>query len=147
MNRINNAVNNFEKGYNCSQAVFLAYANKYGLSEDIALKMASSFGGGMGRLREVCGAVTAMFAIAGLEKGYIEYDNDDIKAEHYQFIQLLAEKFKEEHASLICRELLGLEKGKISSTPTKRTEEFYNTRPCADFIKTASNIIEEYILK
>lgn len=147
MTKVYEAVNNFEKGYNCSQAVFLAYANRYGINEELALRMASSFGGGMGRLREVCGAVTAMFAIAGLERGYTDFDNDDLKAKHYEFIQFLAQKFREKNNSIICRELLGLDGDIISSAPTKRTKEFYETRPCGDFIKIASEIIEEYVLK
>ena len=147
MSRVKNAIENFENGCNCAQAVFLAYADKYGMDENIALKLSSSFGGGMGRLREVCGAVSAMFAIAGLEKGYTELDNDDVKAQHYEFIQFLAQKFKEKNNSIICRDLLGLDKNDISSKPTKRTKEFYETRPCGDYIKIAAEIIEEFVLK
>ena len=91
----------FKEGYNCAQSVFLTYADKYGFNKDTALKLSSSFGGGMGRLREVCGAVSAMFMIAGLESGYIENNNDEIKAEHYTRIQNLANEFKKKHGTII----------------------------------------------
>ena len=98
------AVENFENGYNCAQSVFLAYAQDYGINKEMALKLSSSFGGGMGRLREVCGAVTAMFAIAGLEKGYTSNNDDDAKAKHYELIQNLAEEFKKEYNTILCRD-------------------------------------------
>lgn len=141
------AVNNFKQGYNCAQSVFLAFAEDLGFDKDTALKLSSSFGGGMGRLREVCGAVSSMFLIAGLKKGYTEPNNDEIKGEHYKRIQDLAEKFKSEHQTIICRELLGLPDGADSPEPSKRTEEYYQTRPCEHFIRTASEIIEREILK
>ena len=100
----------------------------------------------MGRLREVCGAVSSMFAIAGLKNGYTEPDNDEIKAEHYARIQALAEKFKAKHETIICRELLGLPEGADSPIPSERTEQYYQERPCEHFIKTAAEIIEQEIL-
>ena len=140
------AVNNFKMGYNCAQSVFLAFAEDFGFDKDTALKLSSSFGGGMGRLREVCGAVSSMFAIAGLKNGYTEPDNDEIKAEHYARIQALAEKFKAKHETIICRELLGLPEGAHSPIPSERTEQYYQERPCEHFIKTAAEIIEQEIL-
>lgn len=140
------AVNNFKMGYNCAQSVFLAFAEDFGFDKDTALKLSSSFGGGMGRLREVCGAVSSMFAIAGLKNGYTEPDNDEIKAEHYARIQALAEKFKAKHETIICRELLGLPEGADSPIPSERTEQYYQERPCKHFIKTAAEIIEQEIL-
>lgn len=140
------AVNNFKSGYNCAQAVFLAFAPDFGLDKETALKLSSSFGGGMGRLREVCGAVSSMFAIAGLIKGYTEPNNDTIKGEHYARIQSLAEKFKSEHKTIICRELLGLPEGADEPTPSKRTEQYYKERPCEYFIRTAAEILEQKIL-
>ena len=100
----------------------------------------------MGRLREVCGAVSSMFAIAGLKHGYTSPDDDEIKAKHYELIQKLAEKFKTQHDSIICRELLGLPEGADSPIPSKRTEEYYQERPCELFIRTAAEIIEKDIL-
>lgn len=140
------AVNNFKTGYNCAQSVFLAFAEDFGFDKETALKLSSSFGGGMGRLREVCGAVSSMFAIAGLKDGYTEPDNDEIKAEHYTRIQALAEKFKSKHETIICRELLGLPDGADDPTPSKRTEQYYQERPCEHFIRTAAEIIEQEIL-
>ena len=141
------AVENFKLGYNCAQSVFLAFAEDFGFDKSTALKLSSSFGGGMGRLREVCGAVSAMFAIAGLKQGYTSNNDDDVKAKHYEFIQFLAEKFKSETGSIICRELLNLEEGPDSPIPSKRTAEYYAERPCEYFVKLASEIIEDKILK
>lgn len=140
------AVSYFKLGYNCAQSVFLAFAEELGFDKNTALKISSSFGGGMGRLREVCGAVSSMFAVAGLTKGYTEPDNDDKKAAHYTLIQNLAEKFKSEHDTIICRELLGLKEGADIPEPSKRTEEYYQTRPCENFIRTAADIIEKELL-
>ena len=140
------AVNNFKTGYSCAQSVFLAFAEKCGLDDDTALKLSSSFGGGMGRLREVCGAVTSMFAIAGLLKGYTSPDDDIAKTKHYELIQKLAEKFKQKYPSIICRELLELPEGADSPVPSKRTEEYYQTRPCEAFVRYAAEIIEQELL-
>lgn len=140
------AVNNFKSGYNCAQSVFLAFASEFGFDDETALKLSSSFGGGMGRLREVCGAVSSMFAIAGLKKGYTSPNDDNAKAEHYEFIQALAEKFKSKYGTYICRELLELPEGADSPIPSKRTEEYYQTRPCEAFVRYASEIIEREIL-
>ena len=140
------AVNNFKQGYNCAQSVFLAFAEDFGFDKETALKLSSSFGGGMGRLREVCGAVSSMFAIAGLKYGYIEPDNDEVKAKHYELIQSLAEKFKSKYGTIICRELLELPEGADSPIPSKRTEEYYATRPCEAFVRYAAEIVEEMLL-
>lgn len=141
------AANYFNNGYNCAQSVFLTYAKDFGITEDMALKLSSSFGGGMGRLREVCGAVSAMFMVAGLAKGYTEPNNDTLKAEHYKRIQELTKQFKEKHGTIICRELLGETDGKDSSfVPSKRTAEYYTKRPCEQFIKDACEILDEKIM-
>ena len=140
------AVNNFKTGYSCAQSVFFAFAEKCGLDDDTALKLSSSFGGGMGRLREVCGAVTSMFAIAGLLKGYTSPDDDIAKTKHYELIQALSEKFKLKYPSIICRDLLELPEGKDSPIPSKRTEEYYQSRPCEAFVKYAAEIIEQELL-
>lgn len=140
------AVNNFREGYNCAQSVLLAFANKVGLKENEALKLASSFGGGMGRLREVCGAVSAMFMIAGILKGYTEPNNDIVKANHYKLIQDLAAEFKSKYGTIICRELLGLDGTEFSPIPSARTDEYYKERPCEEFIKCAAEIVEEELI-
>ena len=141
------AVNNFKTGYNCAQSVFLAFAEDFGLDKETALKLSSSFGGGMGRLREVCGTVSSMFAIAGLKEGYTSPNDDEIKALHYELIQKLAEEFKSQTGSYICRDILGLEQEKDVPIPSKRTEEYYEERPCENCIKIASQIIEKNLLK
>lgn len=140
------AANNFREGYNCAQSVLLAFANQVGLKEDEALKLASSFGGGMGRLREVCGAVSAMFMIAGILKGYTEPNNDIVKANHYKLIQDLAAEFKLKHGTIICRELLGLDGTEFSPIPSARTDEYYKERPCEEFIKCVAEIVEEDLI-
>lgn len=140
------AVNNFKSGYNCAQSVFLAFAEDLGFNKETALKLSSSFGGGMGRLREVCGAVSSMFAIAGLKKGYTSPNNDELKAKHYELIQSLAEKFKSNYGTIICRELLELPEGADSPIPSKRTEQYYQERPCEAFVRLASEIIEQELL-
>lgn len=140
------AVNNFRNGYNCAQSVLLTFAGKIGLTDDEALRLASSFGGGMGRLREVCGAVSAMFMIAGFLKGYTEPDNDIAKADHYKLIQDLATEFKSKHGTIICRELLGLDGTEFSPVPSVRTDEYYKERPCEEFIRCVAMIVEEELL-
>lgn len=140
------SANNFKVGFNCAQSVLLAFADKVGLTDEDALRLASSFGGGMGRLREVCGAVSAMFMVAGMLKGYTEPNNDEIKARHYQLIQDLAAEFKTKHGTIICRELLGLEGEGFSPIPSKRTDEYYKERPCEEFIRTAADIVEARLL-
>jgi C_GCAxxG_C_C family probable redox protein len=137
----------FEQGYNCAQSVFAAFSDEIGMYFETALKISSSFGGGMGRLREVCGAVTAMFMIAGIELGYADPKDDKAKAEHYKLIQSLAFRFKELHGSFICRDLLGLDRGADDPTPEKRSNGYYHSRPCSDFVECAAEMIEEFILK
>ena len=135
----------FKSGYNCAQSVFLAYAQNYGIDKETALKLSSSFGGGMGRLREVCGAVSAMFMIAGLEFCYTEKNNDIAKARHYELIQNLANEFKKKNKSIICRELLGLEENVSSPVPSERTEQYYKERPCENLIGDACIILDKYL--
>lgn len=138
----------FLEGYNCSQSVVLTFADELGLPKEIAAKLASSFGGGMGRLREVCGTVSGMFIVAGLISGYSEPKDYEGKKEHYKRIQELAQKFKESEGSIICRELLGLKKsGADSFVPEKRTDEYYKKRPCKDLAGLSAKIVSEYFLE
>ncbi len=134
----------FTKDANCAQAVFTAFADVMGMDETACLKLSSSFGGGMGRLREVCGAVSGMFMVAGALYGYAEND-DAAKKEHYALIQRMAAEFTEKHGTIICRELLALKPTVPSPTPTKRDEQFYSTRPCVRFVETAALIVEKLI--
>ena len=136
----------FTSGYNCAQSTFCTFAEEIGMDFDTALKLSSSFGGGMGRLREVCGAVSAMFMIAGIKHGYTSNNDDTTKEKHYQLIQDLAEEFKKTNKTIICRELLGLPEGADSPTPSKRTAEYYQERPCEDIVASAVKIIQEKLL-
>lgn len=140
------ACENFREGYNCAQSVLLAFSDITGFDKETTLKLSSSFGGGMGRLREVCGAVSSMFMIAGILKGYTTPNDDDIKGNHYALIQDLGNKFKSECGSIICRDILGLEDGADSPTPSKRTDQYYQERPCEHCIQIAAEIIEEQLM-
>lgn len=136
----------FGEGYNCSQAVLLTFAEELGMPFDMAARLSSSFGGGMGRMREVCGAVSGMFMAAGLFCGYDAPEDHAGKTEHYKRIQELAGHFKEYTGSIICRELLGLEeKGASSHVPEKRTAEYYKRRPCREMVEIAARITAEYL--
>ena len=134
----------FLEGYNCSQAVLIAFEDKTGLDRKTAAKLASSFGGGIGRLREVCGAVSGMCMVAGLLYGYDDVSDKNAKSEHYALIQELAAKFSDEAGSIICKELLG-KKGKENPVPEDRTKEYYKTRPCSKMVGLAAKILQEYI--
>lgn len=135
----------FLEGYNCAQAAALAFSDLYPFDEETLLRMISSFGGGMGRLREVCGAVSAIFLTAGLLYGYAAPGDAAGKAAHYARIQELAHRFEEKYGTILCRELLGLSVRHDSPVPSERTAEFYATRPCRGIIGTAVSILEEYI--
>ena len=135
---------NFLSGYNCAQSVFLAFAEDMGMDRDTAARLSSSFGGGMGRLREVCGAVSAMFLAAGALYGYDKPGDDTVKMEHYALIQDLAAKFQAEHGTLICRELIG-RPGPESPQPEPRTQAYYDHRPCGKYVATAARLLEEYM--
>lgn len=134
----------FLSGSNCAQAVLLAYQDLTGLDPELAAKISSSFGGGMGRLREVCGAVSGMFMTAGLLYGYSDPGPDDAsKKAHYQLVQDLAAKFRQEAGSIICRELL--ENPSTDPNPSPRTAEYYKTRPCARYVMLAAKVLDDYI--
>ena len=141
------AMDLFKEGYNCSQAVFLAFEDKLHIDRNVALKLSSSLGGGMGRLREVCGAVSGMFLVAGVLYGYDDPKDYDKKTEHYARIQQLAKEFEALNGSIICRELLGLGKEKEGPAPDRRTDEYYKKRPCAELVGMAAAIMEQYILE
>lgn len=137
----------FKQGYNCSQAVFLAFADLYDMDEKLAARLSSSFGGGMGRMREVCGAVSGMFMVAGALYGYATPDCQQEKTEHYARIQELAKAFREENGSIVCRELLGGMAGTAGPQAEQRTEAYYQKRPCVQLVGMAAAIMEAYITK
>lgn len=133
----------FLEGYNCAQAVAVAFCDVTGLTPEFAAKMASSFGGGMGRMREVCGAVSGMLMVAGLVYGYAVPGDDSVKKCHYTRVQELAHAFQEQTGSIICREIL--KNPPSDPNPTPRTAEFYKTRPCARMVLLAGQILDRYL--
>lgn len=145
MTRREKAMQLFEEGYNCAQAVFLAFEDLHGIDRKTAAKLSSSFGGGMGRLREVCGAVSGMFMTAGVLYGYDDPKASTEKSDHYSRIQELAKAFEEKNGSIVCRELLGLEVKREVPVPEARTVEYYKKRPCKELVGDAAEILEAYI--
>lgn len=135
----------FRQGYNCSQSVFAAFADVVGMSVEEAAQLASPFGAGFGKLREVCGAVSGMTMLAGKLKGYSDPKAREEKVELYKLIQKMCAEFEEKEGSIICRELLGLEKGEDLGEPAVRTEEYYRSRPCLGACRTAAEIAEKYL--
>ena len=133
----------FVGGYNCAPAVTVAFSDVTGLDEKFSAKIASSFGGGMGRMREVCGAVSGMLMVAGQLYGYDGPDDGANKKAHYELVQHLAGKFREQVGSIVCREILN--NPPSDPAPTPRTEAFYKTRPCARMVVLAAQILDEYI--
>lgn len=133
----------FLGGCNCAQAVFLAFSDVTGIDRKVAAKLSSPFGGGMGRMREVCGAVSGMLMVLGVLYGYDEQDGDPKKKQLYKDVQALAGKFREECGSIICREIL--KNPACDPNPTPRTAEFYAQRPCARMVMTAARLLDEFI--
>ncbi len=134
----------FVDGYNCAQAVVLAYADKMGIDEKSAIMIAGPFGGGMGRMREVCGAVSGMFMVFGACKGTNDPKDAEGKKAMYKAVRDMADEFKEQNGSIVCRELLGLT-GPDGTEPEARSEKYYQKRPCAELVRIAAEIAEKYI--
>ncbi|MGN1282048.1 MAG: C-GCAxxG-C-C family protein [Succinivibrio sp.] len=145
MDRKKAAMDNFLKGYNCAQSVVLAFAKDLNLDEDMMSELACSFGGGMGRLREVCGAVSASFMILGILYGYSGPEKGSLKKEQYQRVQELAKKFEELNGSIVCRDLLNLSVKHDEPTPEQRTEAYYKKRPCGEIVGCAVELLENFI--
>lgn len=136
----------FLEGANCAQAVVHVFAETCGIDTELGLRMASGFGAGMGRMREVCGAVSGMFLVANLKYGYADIHNKELKDAHYQRIQTLGERFKAEAGSIICGELLKLPKKQPESPISEsRTATYYTRRPCAEMVALATRIMETYL--
>ena len=145
-NRIKKAIELFKSGFNCSQSVVAAYADLYGFTPEQALKMSASFGGGIGRMRQTCGAACGMFLLAGLETGSIKGEDREGKSHNYKVVQELAQRFKDINGSLICSELLGLAKeARITHTAEERTPEYYKKRPCIKMIETAAMLFDDFL--
>ena len=135
----------FREGYNCAQSVVGAFHEEMGLSLSEATRLASSFGGGMGGLRETCGAVTGMFLVAGMLMGYDDPADYDGKKAHYARIRQLAEQFRQKHDTLVCRELLRSLPEKLQKDPQPRTDQYYKVRPCVRFVETAAELLDEML--
>ncbi|HPG92329.1 MAG TPA: C-GCAxxG-C-C family protein [Clostridia bacterium] len=139
------ALENFKKGYNCAQSVTLAFADKLNVDSDTALKISSSFGGGVGRMREICGALSGAYIVMGMLNGYSDPIDDETKTNLYISVQSFAEKFKKENGSLLCRDLLGVQYEPISPIPEKRTEKYYHNRSCEKFVGHSAKLLADYI--
>ena len=135
---------NFLAGMNCAQAVLCAFADRCGLDRDTAMKLASGFGGGIARQREVCGAISGMCMAADLIRGPGEGTDKAAKDEHYAFIRGLCDAFRDETGSIICRELLGLAPNQNDPPVSEaRTAAYYKKRPCAELVAIAARILSE----
>ncbi|MBE5934996.1 MAG: C_GCAxxG_C_C family protein [Lachnospiraceae bacterium] len=166
-NRVDKAERLFREGYNCAQAVVGAFCDIYGVEEELGVRMAASFGAGFGRMREICGAVSGMGIIAGLENGATKGSDTLGKKANYDLVVLMVEEFKKNNGTIICRELLGLDNKStkdvkegstildkeqtinktVDTMPQKRDENYYKTRPCVDKVRECAQIIEDIIMK
>ena len=140
------AISNFEQGYNCSQAVFMAYSDIYGIEQETAAKLATSFGGGMGRLREICGAVSGMFLVLGLQYPFTDTKDKTSKNTNYNAVQRTANEFKSVMGSYICADLLKLKHEPQNPESSERNKAYYNSRPCTRCVQVAAEIIGKELL-
>ena len=145
MTRKERAIELFVGGANCAQAVLVAFADLCGLEERAAYRLSAPFGGGLGRQREVCGAVSGMCMVLGILYGYDDLSDAPAKAEHYRLVQELCTAFKAQFGSIVCRELLGAKTATTHPEPDPRTAEYYRTRPCARQVGVAAEILEAYV--
>ncbi len=146
--RVELAVENFMAGYGCCQSVVAAFADLYGLDDTLAKKIAAGFGGGVGRMRMMCGAVSGIVMLVGLDCGQTEGGDREGKSACYKVVQDLLAKSKEENGSIICAEILGIkgyEKAHSNYVASERTAEYYKTRPCAAKVESAARIFAEYL--
>lgn len=144
--RSEKAVELFKSGYNCSQAVFAAYADIFGFSEDMALRVSAGLGGGVGRSREVCGTVSAAAMLIGMKYGATDGDDSEGKKLCYHKVQEFIAEFKTINPSIVCRELLGLNPGENSHPkPDQRNEQYYKKRPCAQLVEDSALALEKII--
>ena len=139
------AKKNFESGCNCAQAVLLAFSDLTGLDEGTAMKLSASFGGGLGKLREVCGAVSGAFMAAGMIYADDHIPTQEAKAAHYEKIRNLATRFKEENGSYLCRELLDGVPVSKDAAPEERTEQYYKKRPCGELCAIAAQLLDDLL--
>lgn len=145
--RVSQAVETFESGFNCAQSVFVTYADVFGMDRETALKMASAMGAGVGRMREVCGTVSAMALLGGLKEGNDDPGDEEAKKHIYELVRSMADMFREKNGSIICRELLGILEREKSAAPSVRTAEYYAKRPCSRLVACAAGILEETLFQ
>ena len=146
--RIQRAVELFMQGYGCCQSVVCAFSDLYGLDEEMALKVSAGFGGGVGRMRMMCGACSALVILAGLERGQTRGEDREGKAVCYQLVRQLLETFRQRNGSIICAELLqmnGVKAETNTSQPDERNAEYYRVRPCARKVESAARVFAEYL--
>ena len=134
----------FKQGYNCSQSVLGVFCEELGLDFDTAMKISAPFGGGMGRMREVCGTVTGMFMTIGLAFS-TSGGNAQNKSDVYKIVQELANNFRERNGSIVCKELLNGIESSTSPIPSERTEGYYKKRPCVELVGDAVEIVGTYL--
>lgn len=146
MNHIEEAERLFKAGYNCAQAVFCAFRDMTGLDMDTAARLSSSFGGGMGRMREVCGTVSGALMVLGYVRGYDDPKDTDAKRLHYSLVQEFARRFREKNGSIVCRDLLRNVRTSEGVRAEERTNEFYSRRPCMRLTGDAAEILDELLL-
>ena len=142
MTKKERAMELFTQGYNCAQSVVLAFAEELSMDNTTLAKLSSSFGGGLGRMREVCGAVSGMAIVLGLLDGYDDPADNAAKAAHYERIQAAAKAFEAENGSIVCRELLGLRQKHDAPSPSARSADFYKKRPCKELVGMAAEILD-----
>lgn len=146
--RTQRAVELFKSGFNCSQSVFAAFAGEFGMDEETALKVSAGLGGGVGRAREVCGAVSGAAMLVGFKYGATDGDDTEAKQRCYQVVQQIIAEFKENNPSIVCRELLALnEKVSTDPKPEARTEQYYKKRPCVQLVEDAARAVEKILFK
>ena len=143
--RSNKARQAFEQGYNCSQAVVVAYADVLGVDADTVAALVQPLGGGMGRLREVCGAVSGMFMVSSAAYKGAPVTDRDTRTCIYRGVQQLAERYRSECGSIVCRELLGLKQQSDAPVPEERTADYYRRRPCSEYVALAARLVGEYL--
>lgn len=144
--RVEEAVRQFEAGLGCCQAVFTTYADLFGIDRETALKISGPLSAGIGRMREVCGVVSAMAMLTGLKQGFTDPSDEATKTAAYEKVRTMSDRLKTQMGSIICKELLGLDGREESAKPAERTAEYYATRPCSRMVAVAAKMIEEELL-
>jgi len=143
--RVNQAVDYFESGYNCAQSVFLSYSDLFNIEKEMAAQMTVSFGGGLARMRETCGTISAMAMLAGFRYPVANTQNIDDREKNYAIVQKMAALFKEKYNSIICRELLQTINTDTNPRPSERTALYYAKRPCSKIVVYAAVIAGKMI--